>query len=244
MLPAVDFIAVRDEVHRLVALLRDAYDDVADADEPPPDLLVEALTEALDAAQRATLSDPQGTSPSADRHLARLCDHGIDLITRLAAQSARLGQDALASSWERLVLPYACCAARHGGEIGHLATLASASASLAEQLSDTRELERLHGMLDEIIQAASPAAAEAAPTSEAGRAWQTLVINRALAATRSRQPELMRIAFDALADQLPSAAPDFFREAMAQVQAAEYPAQVKDMLRRYYETWSRPRRLH
>ena len=244
MLPAVEFIAVRDEVNRLASLLRDAFDDAADADETPPDVLVDALTDAIDAVRCQSQGDQGGTDAGVNRQLARLCNHGIDLLARLSAQAGRLGRGDLAADWEQLTLPYACCAARRGGEIGQLEPVANAAANLASRLQDPRELEVLHGMLDEIVQAVSPRVSEAAPPSEAGRAWRVLILNRAIVASRTLKPSLMQAAFVALVEQMPDAAPDFFREGMAQMQSLDYPAPVKDLLRRYYETWCQPRQLH
>jgi hypothetical protein len=244
MFPAVDFIAVRDEVKRLASLLRDAFDDAADADETPPDVLVEALTDAIDAVRRQSQEGQGGTDPGVNRHLARLCDHGIDLLSRLSAQASRLGRGDLAADWEQLALPYACCAARYGGEIGHLGPVANAAAELADRLGDPHDLETLHGMLDEIVQAASPRVTEATLPSEAARAWRTLILNRASVAMRTLQPALMKAAFDALVEQVPAAAPDFFREGMAQMQAPDCPAPARDLMHRYYETWCKPRQLH
>ncbi len=244
MLPAVDTIAIRDEVVRLAACSRDVFDDLGETDEPPPDVLADALTETIDAVQRLADDDRQEANPSGNRHLARLCDHGIGLLADLSTQAARLGRADLAADWEQLALPYACCAARHGGEIGHLAPVANAAAGLAHRLGDKHDLEGLHGMLDQIVQAASPKASEATADSAAGRAWRKLLLNHAMVANRTQQPALMQAAFDALVDQIPDAAPDFFRECMAQMQAADCPPTAADMLRRYCDAWCRARHLH
>jgi hypothetical protein len=70
------------------------------------------------------------------------------------------------------------------------------------------------------------------------------LLNKAIVATRSHQPALMDEAFDALADQLPEEAPDFFREGMGQMDALDYPAEVRAVMERWYEQWCSKRVLH
>jgi hypothetical protein len=99
-------------------------------------------------------------------------------------------------------------------------------------------------MLDEIADGVSPRIAESPPGSEAGQAWRVLVINRAIVATRSQQPMLMKAAFDALIEHLPEEAPRFFNEGMGQMDALDYPDQVRAVIERYQQRFRNSRRLH
>ncbi len=39
-------------------------------------------------------------------------------------------------------------------------------------------------------------------------------------------------------------APDFFREGMGQIEALDYPPQVREVMQRYFEVWCVGQRLH
>ncbi len=244
MLPVVDFVYIRDEVTRLATALNDAFDDAAPGNELEPSVLVTALTEAIEALRARAGVAREGEPIEEDVRLAQLCDHGIDLLARLSALSGRLGRPELAVAWERLTLPYACCVARHSGEIAHLAPVANAAEGLANALHDPAEIEALHGMLDEIVPAVSPRIADADASTEVARAWRTLLINRAIVATRTHRPPLMDAAFAALVELIPAAAPSFFREGMAQMEVLDYPAAARAVMQRYHDACCGPRQLH
>jgi hypothetical protein len=69
-------------------------------------------------------------------------------------------------------------------------------------------------------------------------------MNQAIIATRSYRPELIEEAYQTLCRLLPNQAPDFFREGMEQMDALDYPQQIKEVVEKYYNIWSHPRTLH
>jgi hypothetical protein len=54
----------------------------------------------------------------------------------------------------------------------------------------------------------------------------------------------MEQAFESLIEHLPEDAPSFFREGMEQMNALDYPEQVRAVMARYYQRWCVPERLH
>ena len=80
--------------------------------------------------------------------------------------------------------------------------------------------------------------------ADSTRPWRVLLLNRAIVATRSHRPDLMESAFKAVVDGLPGDAPEFFREAMGQMAALNYPPQVRTVVQRYADAWCVRRTLH
>jgi hypothetical protein len=70
--------------------------------------------------------------------------------------------------------------------------------------------------------------------TEPQRPWRVLLLNRAIVATRSHRPALMEVAFDDVVEHLPQEAARFFEEGMAQMDALDYPPQVRAVMERYY----------
>ena len=248
MLPVPDPVFIRDEIARAAGRLRDARDDIgtdtADAQLADPSGLIDALTDVLDRLalrERACDSDaPARSGPT----LGDLGDHGINLLARLADLARGLKLPQQAEALERLTLPLACCVARAGGELSFIGPVVNAAAGLANTVRSPREMIELYRMTDALTRGISPRVSEAAPTSEAGRTWRVLIVNRAIMATRTHQPALMEAAFDGLLEHFPGDAPAFFREGLEQMQALDYPASVRLVMQRYFDAWGSERRLH
>jgi hypothetical protein len=267
MLPSIDIAQVTLEARRLCEELAQACEDAslaAGAEGGAPDApqtadLCDALHRALVAldAQGSKLSrhvaipgqPPQAQSaaglddPGAP-DLGALADHGIDLLAHLSALAGRLRLPQHARQIEALALPLACWAARRGAELGRPAPVVNAAAGLANGLKTPADLATLYGLMSEVVDAMSPKITQDRDPTDATRPWRILLLNRAIVATRSHRRDLMEAAFDAIVDDLPGDAPDFFREAMAQMDALDYPRQVRAVVERYAETWSTPRILH
>ena len=76
------------------------------------------------------------------------------------------------------------------------------------------------------------------------RPWRMLVINRALIATRTHDTELMKIAFDMLAENLPEEASRFFEEIVEQMHIVNYPDHVREVLQHYFLMHGTSHTLH
>jgi hypothetical protein len=254
MLPLPDLVTTRDIIQQLTDRLRDVYDAAVHTELTDPAVLGRALCDVMDAVHRRTHAGddpPPDDLPEADDlpvagepPLGELCDHGIDLLNRLAETATALAMPEEAGRIQALTLPLACCVGRVGGELAHLEPVVDAVARVADGLHDPAELARLHGMLDEIADAVSPRIAEAPAGSEAATAWRALLINRAIVATRSQQPALMEVSFDAVIEHLPEEGPRFFTEGLGRLDASDYPEQVRRVMATYERRFRDSRRLH
>lgn len=247
MLPPCEPTAIRDELRRIVDALLERVGPAGDGDEDgaaPLPALATALVEALD-----TLAcQVHGRTPTADSSpgpgLDRVGDHIIDLAQRLADAAEQAHADAQARQLRALLLAAACCVVRSGGELSHLQPVVSAAAEHADDAVDPARILALFHMTDDIARGLSGRFSGSTPGSKRFQAWRGLLINRAIIATRTLEPRLMESAFDALVDELPADAPNFFREGMRQVDLRGYPPRVRAVLQRYHDARGPGERLH
>jgi hypothetical protein len=248
MLPKVDLSDIADELTRLGEEIQRVFDDSDRDIEPAPQVLLLGLEQLLDTLRASDADTPSeaaqalraatGSEPDA------LLDHGLDLLRQLAAVTAELGQKELARAIEVLAVPFACWMLRRDGELSQPDSVVNALATLANRLDDPDELAELYGMMAEIADGISPDLILGMDPTNPTDPWLLLTVNRGIVATRSHQPALMTEAFDAIVEQLPDHAPHFFREGMGQMEAMDYPPQVREVMQQYYEHWCSGQRLH
>lgn len=244
MLPQIDISKIAEDLDRLFDEVQEAYDDGYRDKETEPKTLVDALRETLHALERCQDMSASRDDPLRVKHLNTLTDHGLDLLGQLSALADGLHLSDQARRIEALALPFACCAARCNAEIASPSLVVNAAAALANQLKSPEQLKALYGLMSEIVDAVSPRITAEVGSNDPDRPWRVLLLNRAIVATRSHQTSLMEDAFDAIADQLPDDAPQFFREGMGQMQTLDYPERVRSVMARYYENWCAPQTLH
>ena len=96
-------------------------------------------------------------------------------------------------------------------------------------------------LMGAICGACSPAIKSDLEKANPGRPWRLLHLNRGIAATRSLRLELMEKAFEQLLKYLPEEAEAFFREGMSEMERLNYPGEVRDLMQRYFDRYTRPR---
>jgi hypothetical protein len=247
MLPPCEPTAIRDEIQRILDALAEHVPPASDltqlgADDLTLATLAQSLTDALDALAQRLQSPPSAAHDAAD--LDRLGDHAVDLLDRLAAAALDAGYAEHGRDLRCMILALACCAVRGGGELSHLQPVVDAAAELASREREPARIRLLHQMTDDIVRGLAARFSGAEPSSERFQVWRVLLINRAIVATRTLEPELMVPAFDALVEELPADAPAFFREGMRQVDALGYPPAVREVMRRYHDARGAGERLH
>lgn len=242
-MPPADLVYLRDQFCELASQVHEHWESSALADTTPdsPGMLGEAMAQLIDMLNTLTAGEQPGGTQKGD--INTLGAYGLQLLEDLTDVARELNQTALATEIERLSLPLALCIARHDGEIRNLAPVVNAIAEFANRASHPQFMSELYTCCCELIEAASPTCEEQ-PARGGRHPWRLLLLNRAIVATRSLNPELMTPAFDAIVEQLPDEAQRFFAEGMEQMTIIDYPDPVREVMQRYFSANSTPRRLH
>ena len=130
---------------------------------------------------------------------------------------------------------------RHQGQIRTLEPVVNALANFANRMHDPSSLEPLANFMGRVIQASASLIKEDLEKNNPGRPWRVLHLNRGIVATRTHNPTIMEQVFDDLVRYLPEDAAAFFAEGMHQMEALNYPPQVRQVMGRYFDRWTRPR---
>lgn len=241
--PPADLSFLRERLGELAAQLTELWETSGQsADEADtPAMLGEALEQLFGVLGH--VEDETGAVAADTTEINTLTDYGLHLLEELAKAAKSLRQSALATEIEQLAVPLALWAARHGGEIRNLSPVVNAVAHFANRASHPHTMAELYTLCCELIDATSPICEEPG-VDDPRDPWRLLLINRAIVATRSHNPELMESAYDAVLESLPSDAPKFFAEGMEQMTILDYPDGVREVVRRYYLAHAVPRRLH
>ncbi len=204
-----------------------------------PQELESTLEQLFAVLKRWEQVDPQDRTG-----LDRLGTYALGLIAEIAAFAALLQLEDLSREIELQAYPLGVWLARRGGRLDRIEPIVNAVAFLANNSTDAEDLARLYRGISEIIEAVSPTIRGDLAESGPGRPWRLLLLNRAIVATRSHDPDLMEAAFSAVVEQLPDDAPRFFAEGMQQMDLLGYPVHVRRVMQRFHEQWSAGRRMH
>ncbi len=197
--------------------------------------LLQILVERIDSTER--------TATASLDELSELGDYGIQLLVDFSSVAADLKMPKASEEMEDLTLPMALWIVRHSGELRTLEPTINALARLANRFREPSQLRQLYDLSVELILAVEPLIKQ--QHAAAGKnPWSILLMNQAIIATRSHQPELIDEAYHTLCRLLPDQAAGFFREGMEQMEALNYPQKVKEVVEKYYNIWSQPRTLH
>ncbi len=248
MLPPIDMSYIADQLVDVGDEIQRAAEESDVPIEPNPQVILMGLERLLDiirAAEKDTLEESaRALREATGSEPAILLDHGIDLLIQLAELAKRLNLPLQARALEQLTLPLCCWMLRRGGELLHPEPVINAAAELANSLRAPDQLVGLFGLMNEIIDGIGLERALESEMTNPARPWRVLLLNRGIVATRSHQPALMENAFDTIVEHFPKDAPDFFREGMGQMEALNYPPQVREIMQRYFDRWCTGQRLH
>ena len=143
-----------------------------------------------------------------------------------------------------LTVDLALWVAAHGGRLDSIEVLVDYLALIANRTTDPDELGLLSTAMGRITAAVSPVIREDLAKINPGRPWRVLLLNRGIVATRSHDPATMEEAFTFLIRHLPEDAAQFFASGMQQMEALNYPAQVRQVMEKYHRQWTINRTLH
>ncbi|MBV2123060.1 MAG: hypothetical protein KUF74_16580 [Candidatus Thiodiazotropha sp. (ex Ctena orbiculata)] len=218
--------------------------ELADPDHSPT-VLRETMFRLIDILQ---LVDQQTENESenalSEDELNELGDYGINLLMDFSALATQLELNEESQEIEDLALPLALWLGRHLGQIKTLEPIVNALARLANTYQDNTELEQLYEVVQELLNTVSPELKTRKKQESTSESWRILLINQAIIATRSHRPGLIERAYEILVEYIPEEAPAFFKDGMSQMEALNYPQQVREVVEKYYNLWSSPRTLH
>ncbi len=206
-----------------------------------PQRLIDAMSQLAGILRNI---EESGDSPdSTNSDINTLGEYGLQLLSELSELAGTLQQKKSSRGLENLSLPMALWTARHGGEITNLAPIVNALAYFANHSSEPKFMVQLLSLSSEIYESINPKMAENEP-KDPMNPWRLLVLNRAIIATRTFDPELMAPVFDSVVEHLPETAASFFEEGIEQMNNVEYPKPVKELMTQYFQTFNSKRILH
>jgi hypothetical protein len=117
-------------------------------------------------------------------------------------------------------------------------------AGYANEVKESHLLAELAGTIKEVIDACDDNIRKDLEQTNMMRPWRILNLNYGIVATRSHQPELIEQAYDALVENLPQDAREFFKEGLQQMDIVGYPEEVREVVERYNKMWGSDSVLH
>ncbi len=239
----------KDLFHNAVA---DYVDDSAvdEQDVNSPAGLLAAMDQAIDVMARADADSVVQKDMSAEsmgmleeKDISQIGQYTLDLLEGMVAhiqnKTAEQSRDLI-----RLSVPASLWVARHGGKLSQIDMLVNSLAGYANEISEPHLLAELAAVIKEVVDACDNEIRTDLDQTNMMRPWRILNLNYGIVATRSHQPELIEQAYDALMNNLPQDARQFFKEGLQQMDAIGYPDEVRAVVERYNNMWGSENSLH
>jgi tellurite resistance protein len=224
----------------LLAACTASATDAAEPEELPA--LAQAFEQLAEVMTR--LEADTGSAATTPADVTEIGEYALRLCEGLAACLERQQLRDERESAAVLVINVALWVAQHEGQIDTLEPVVDALALLANTTRDPHLLEALSGVIRQLVAAVSPTIGQDLEKFNPGRPWRVLLLNQSIIATRSHNTELMEQAFAVLTSNLPEDAGRFFSEGMQQMDALDYPEQVRKVMAKYHRQWTLDRSLH
>jgi hypothetical protein len=239
----------RDLFHNTVA----EYIEETDEDEQDvnsPRALLTAMDQAIDVMARADADSVVQNDMSAEsmglleeKDISKIGQYTLDLLEGMVAYvQNKTGEQN--RELTRLSVPVSLWVARHGGKLSQVDMLVNSLAGYANELTEPHMLADLAAVIKEVIDACDNEIRRDIDQSNMMRPWRVLNLNYGIVATRSHLPELIEQAYDALIENLPQDARQFFKEGKQQMDLIGYPEEVREVVERYNNMWGSESSLH
>jgi len=162
----------------------------------------------------------------------------ILLIDRLVNFSSQIQHQESFSYFEEFLFLFSLWFAKSGGVITQLIPIVNLIAALSNRLRDQFALKQLWINIEIFIHATEQSIQDDMDDRDPRRPWRVLLLNYAITATRTHEPELMEKSFQFLVENLPDDLKQFFTEGMGQMTALDYPKPVRDIMEKYYQQYA------
>jgi hypothetical protein len=214
-------------------------------DSTPP-LIASAFEQLFEVIQRADAGSAAhapapGVAPAA---ITEVGEYALELFEQALHWANHLDVPGVFTALQTYTIATACWIAARGGELLTLEPVVDAFAQQANTTQDPGELMALYAAMSDTLRATAAVIRRDIEKTNPGRPWRILLLNRAIVATRTHQPDLMEEAFGSLVEHLPEDAAGFFSQGMEQMDLLNYPPHVRAVMDRYYRKWSVNRSLH
>jgi hypothetical protein len=239
----------RDLFHNTVAeYIEDTDEDEQDVNSPRA--LLTAMDQAIDVMARADADSAVQNDMSAEsmglleeKDISKIGQYTLDLLEGMVAYvQNKTGEQN--RELTRLSVPVSLWVARHGGKLSQVDMLVNSLAGYANELTEPHMLADLAAVIKEVIDACDNEIRRDIDQSNMMRPWRVLNLNYGIVATRSHRPELIEQAYDALIENLPQDARQFFKEGKQQMDLIGYPEEVREVVERYNNMWGSESSLH
>jgi len=203
-------------------------------------------------------------SPLSCEEISEIGDHGLSLIQTLSEWAGTFDLNIQRQQLHAVMVIVSIWIARHGGFLRNLDTIVNTLADIANKTSDEKILAELSFVMGEIIgavdtdfqyiavdmavdstQIQAAILSDHAVTSKNSQAgdtreecWRLLNINRGIIATRTHDIKIMEPVFEQLIKNIPDYAPVFFEKGVREVEALDYPENIRLVMDRYYKKYA------
>jgi len=205
-----------------------------------PTQLDEGIARFLRMARQISETGPRAAHME-ETDVTQLGDYGLTLLSDMVSWASQLDLRAPKHELGLVIISVADWIIGHEGKLQTLQSLVDALAVFANSTLDPNELTALAQFMGRVIAATTGPITQDLEKTNPGRPWRILHLNRGIVATRTHDLELMAEAFDEIIAHLPEEAPRFFTEGMEQMVALDYPDRVQELMRSYFDSFTRPR---
>jgi len=161
-------------------------------------------------------------------------DHGFILLLKLVNLMEKLDLPHKRKEIEQISLIFARWVIHFNGQLKHIEPVVNAFAHSANSMNEKKSLLALVELMNMVVDASSNEIKHDLESSNIYRPWRLLHINRGIVATRTHDTDIMKKVFDEMILYLPQDAAGFFSEGMQEMDALDYPPNVRKIIEEYF----------
>ncbi len=187
------------------------------------------------------IEDSKGSADINPDDITQIGEYGFNLLTELLQWAQYNRRHDFTKTARQLILSLSLWITKHQGELRTLEPIVDAFAQTANKTTDNQQLKQIVSMIGNVIESCSGAIKSDLEQTNPLRPWRVIHLNRAITATRSHDTDLICHVFEQFVSAFPSDAANFFSEGMHEMERLNYPEDVREVLQKYFNKYSRPK---
>ena len=211
--------------------LKSRGDNIPDSN---PEVLKQAYEQLCAVLNR---SDAVSAKLSHD-NLNEIANHGIQLHMESVHWIEQLQAQSIVPDVMKSLILFSAWAGQQQCELDEMEFIVNILGEYTNYVRSPDELEELAQLSSSIIDACPVSLKQNSADNNPGRPWKILLFNNAIIATRSNKDEFIEPAYQLIGQYLPEDAPEFFSQALEQMDVVGYPDNVRILARRYFDLWN------